>query len=548
MSHSPWWKSAVIYQPYLRSFQDSNGDGIGDIPGLIQRLDYLEGLGIDAVWVTPFYPSPMADFGYDVSDHTNIDPVFGTLSDIDSLIRHLHDRNIKVLIDFVAAHSSDRHQWFIESRSSRSHPKRDWYIWKDPKPDGSPPNNWLGRFDGLSAWEWDDKTEQYYLHSFLKEQPDINWRNPDARQAMLDVLHFWLQRGVDGFRVDAAYRAFKDLQFRDNPVNPDWHPGMEPSDRLFEVFSKNIPEIHDFNRMLRTLVDGYEDRLLIGELYKSLEEIIQHYGSNNDEFHLPLNSELMSSDFQWSAESVREIVDRYERLLPEGAWPNWTLGNHDKHRVASRIGIHQAKIGMMLLLTLRGTPTIYYGEELGMEDAWIPSEHIQDPWEKKAPGIGVGRDPERTPMLWDDSANAGFCSESVQPWLPIAHDYSSINVKAQKHDSRSCLSLTRALLRLRGQQPALQLGDYISLYSPSQLFCYRRFNEESDLVVALNFSSEYQEWTLPVEFRNQSTVLLSTFMDRQGGQLGHTLELRGNEGAIVQRNHQSQSPQTEEKR
>lgn len=538
MSHSTWWKSAVIYQTYLRSFQDSNGDGIGDIPGIIKRLDYLEWLGIDAIWVTPFYPSPMADFGYDVSDHTNIDPIFGTLSDVDSLIEYLHDSNLKILIDFVAAHTSDQHSWFIESRSSRIHPKRDWYIWKDSSANGEPPNNWIGRFDGLSAWEWDSKTEQYYLHSFLKEQPDINWRSPGARQAMLDVLHFWLQRGVDGIRVDAAYRAYKDSQFRDNPVNPDWHPGMEPSDRLFEVFSKNIPEIHDFNRMLRTLVDGYGDRLLIAELYKSLEEIVKHYGSN-DEFHLPLNSELMSSQCQWSAESVREIVERYERLLPEGAWPNWSLGNHDKHRVASRIGISQAKIGMMLLLSLRGTPTIYYGDELGMEDAWIPSEHIQDPWEKKSPGIGVGRDPERTPMLWDDSANAGFCVESVQPWLPITHDYSSINVKAQKQNSRSFLSLTRALLRLRRQQPALQLGDYMSLYSPPQVFCYRRFNETSDLVVALNFSSEYREWILPIEFRNQSTVLLSTFMDRQGGQLGDTLELRGNEGLIIQRRHQS---------
>ncbi|GET41600.1 alpha-amylase family glycosyl hydrolase [Microseira wollei] len=547
MSHSPWWKSAVIYQTYIRSFQDSNGDGIGDIPGIIQRLDYLEWLGIDAVWVTPFYPSPMADFGYDVSDHTNVDPVFGTLSDIDSLIRNLHGSNLKILIDFVAPHTSDRHQWFIESRSSRFHPKRDWYIWKDPNADGGPPNNWLGRFDGLSAWEWDGKTEQYYLHSFLKEQPDINWRNPDAKQAMLDVLHFWLQRGVDGIRVDAAYRAFKDPQFRDNPVNPDWHPGMEPSDRLFEVFSKNIPEIHDFNRMLRTLVEQYGHRLLIGELYKSLEEIIKHYGSN-DELHLPLNSELMSVRCQWSAECVREIVDRYERLLPEGAWPNWTLGNHDKHRVASRIGISQAKIGMMLLLTLRGTPTIYYGEELGMEDAWIPSEHIQDPWEKKAPGIGVGRDCERTPMLWDRSANAGFCPPSVWPWLPITHDYSNINVEAQKQDSRSFLSLTRALLHLRRQQPALQLGDYVSLYSPSQLFCYRRFDETSDLVVALNFSSEYQKWVLPIEFRNQSKVLLSTFMDRQGGCLGDTLELRGNEGLILERSYQSQSPHTKEQR
>jgi alpha-glucosidase len=457
------------------------------------------------------------------------------------LIQDSHNRNLKILVDFVAAHTSDQHSWFKESRSSRTNPKRDWYIWKDAGANGELPNNWLGRFDGLSAWEWDDKTEQYYLHSFLKEQPDVNWRNPDAKEAMLDVLHFWLQRGVDGIRVDAAYRAFKDLQFRDNPENPSWHPGMEPSDRLIEVFSKNIPEIHDFNRLLRRLVDQYGDRLLQGELYKSLEEIVKHYGAN-DELHLPLNSELMSSGCEWSAESVREVVDRYERLLPVGAWPNWSLSNHDKHRIVSRIGLAQAKIGMMLLLTLRGTPTIYYGDELGMEDGWIPAEHIQDPWEIKAPGIGVGRDPERTPMLWNNSANAGFCSESVIPWLPIAQDYSSINVEAQKSNSRSFLALTRSLLRVRRQQSALHLGEYQSLYSPPQLFCYRRFNETSDILIALNFSSQFQEWTLPIEFRNQSTVMLSTFMDRQGGQLRDIVELRGNEGLIIQRVDLSQSP------
>lgn len=534
MAHTPWWKSAVIYQVYLRSFQDSNNDGIGDVPGLIRRLDYLEWLGIDALWVTPFYPSPMADFGYDVSNHTDVDPVFGTLTDMDKLIAHAGDRQIKIIVDFVAAHTSDRHSWFLESRSSRSHEKRDWYIWKDGKPDGGLPNNWLGRFDGLSAWEWDEKTEQYYLHSFLKEQPDINWRNPDARKAMLDVLHFWLGRGVAGIRVDAAYRAFKDLLFRDNPVNPNWRSGMEPSDRLLEVFSKNIPEIHDFNRALRELVEGYGDRLLLGEMYKSLEEIIKHYGTRNDELHLPLNSELMSVNCQWNAEYIRDVVDRYEQLLPSGSWPNWTLGNHDKHRVASRIGIEGAKLAMMLLLTLRGTPTLYYGEELGMEDGWIPAEYIQDPWEKKAPGIGVGRDPERSPMLWDRSANAGFCPVSVLPWLPITHDYKNINVAVQKRDSRSFLSLTRALLQLRRQKPALQLGDYISLYSPSELFCYRRFSKTSDLIVVLNFSPEYRQWILPEEFRHQSTVLLSTFLDRRGGQLGDTLELRGYEGLIVE--------------
>lgn len=529
----PWWQSAVIYQVYLRSFQDSNGDGIGDIPGIIKRLDYLKWLGVDAIWVTPFYPTPMADFGYDVSDHSNVDPVFGTITDVDTLIQVCHESNIKLLIDFVAAHTSDQHRWFIESSSSCSNPKEDWYIWKYPTSEGNPPNNWIGRFDGLSAWEWNDQRQQYYLHSFLKEQPDINWRSLGAREAMLNVLHFWLQRGIDGFRVDAAYRAFKDPQFRDNPVNPDWHPGMEPSDRLLEVFNKNIPEIHNFNRMLRQVIDEYKgDRLLIAELYKSLEIIVKHYGAN-DEFHLPLNSELMSSDCQWNAEYVKEIVDRYERLLPEGAWPNWSLGNHDKHRVASRIGVAQARVGMMLLLTLRGTPTIYYGEELGLEDAWIPAEHIQDPWEKKAPGIGVGRDTERTPMLWDNSPNAGFCDDFVIPWLPITYDYSNLSVDAQKQNSRSFLCLTRALLRLRHQYQVLQLGDYVPLYSPPQLFCYKRFNDNEELIMALNFSSEYQEWILPIEFRNQSTILLSTFLDRQGGQLGDILELRGNEGLII---------------
>jgi alpha-glucosidase len=245
---------------------------------------------------------------------------------------------------------------------------------------------------------------------------------------------------------------------------------MEPSDRLLEVFSKNIPEIHNFNRALRELVDQYGDRLLIGEMYKSLEEIVQHYGTNNDGLHLPLNSELMSVHCQWNADYIRDVVERYERLLPPGAWPNWTLGNHDKHRVVSRIGREKAKLATMLLLTLRGTPTLYYGEELGMEDSWVPAEHIQDPWEKKAPGIGVGRDPERSPMLWDLSPNAGFCSDSVLPWLPITHDYQNNNVAVQKRDSRSFLSLTRGLLYLRRQQTALQLGDYTTLYSPSELF------------------------------------------------------------------------------
>lgn len=529
-----WWQSAVVYQIYLRSFQDTNGDGIGDLQGVIQRLDYLEWLGVDVVWLTPFFPSPMADFGYDVSDHKGVDPSFGSLADLEHLITLLHERNMRLIIDFVAAHTSDQHPWFLESRSSRSSPKRNWYLWKDAKIDGQPPNNWIGRFDGLSAWEWDDTTQQYYLHSFLKEQPDLNWRDPECEMAMLDVLAFWLDKGVDGFRVDAAYRAYKDPGFRDNPVNKEWKPGMEPSDQLHEVFNKNVPDIHDFNKMLRRFIDAKGDHLLIAELYKPLELIVQHHG-NNDEFHLPLNSELMSDDLIWQAESLRAIVERYEALLPSQAWPNWSLGNHDKHRIASRLGVDQARVAMMLLLTLRGTPTIYYGEELGMEDAWIPAEHVQDPWELQSPGIGVGRDPERTPMLWSFDENAGFCPPSVVPWLPITMDYADINVHQQTCNSRSFLSLTRALLALRKQHPCLQLGSYSSLYAPGNLLCYRRVLNSAELVIALNLDSNLKEWKLPAEYRQQSTILLSTRMDRLGGRCGQNLQLRANEGVILQR-------------
>ena len=532
MKKIPWWQSSVIYQIYIRSFQDANGDGIGDLKGVIQRIDYLEWLGIDVVWLTPFFPSPMADFGYDVSDHRDVDPTFGTLEDLEQLINLLHQRNIRIIIDFVAAHTSDQHPWFLESRSSRSSATRNWYFWKDPNSEGGPPNNWIGRFDGLSAWEWDPTTNQYYLHSFLKEQPDLNWRDQGCEAAMLNVIDFWLQKGVDGFRVDAAYRAYKDPEFRDNPVNKEWQPGMEPSDRLHEVYNKDVPDIHYFNKMLRSFVDARGEHLLIAELYKPLETIVKHYG-RDDEFHLPLNSELMSSDLVWHADQIRSVVERYESLLPAQAWPNWSLGNHDKHRVATRLGIAQARIAMMLVLTLRGTPTIYYGDELGMEDAWIPWEHIQDPWEIHAPGIGVGRDPERSPMHWNKDLHAGFCANNVVPWLPITTDHRLTNVEVQQTDPRSFLSLTKALLAMRRLYPSLQLGEYTSLYAPCNLFCFRRHHGNEDFIIALNLDACEHEWMLPNEYRHQSTVLLSTAMDRQGGQLGDKLQLRGNEGVIV---------------
>ena len=532
MTASPWWKSSVIYQVYLRSFQDTNRDGIGDIRGVIQRIDYFEWLGIDVVWLSPFFPSPMADFGYDVSDHQDVDSTFGNIEDLDKLISLLHQRNIKIIIDYVAAHTSDQHPWFIESKSSLSNPKRSWYFWKDPQPNGLPPNNWIGRFDGNSAWELDTQTSQYYLHSFLKEQPDLNWRDPACEEAMFNIIDFWLKRGIDGFRVDAAYRAYKDPLFRDNPPNLDWHDGMEPSDRLHEVYNKNVPDIHVFNKKLRKFVDARGDHLLISELYKPLELIVKHYGSN-DEFHLPLNSELMNSDLVWNAFEIRKIVRRYETLLPADAWPNWSIGNHDKHRVATRLGQAQAKVAMMLLLTLRGTPTLYYGDELGMEDAWIPSEHIKDPWEIQAPNIGVGRDPERSPMQWSGGRNAGFCAKTVTPWLPVTSNHDQFNVEAQKSKSTSFIWLTKSLLALRKQLTCLQLGDINELYSPNNVFCYRRSYEAEDLIIALNLDNHENEWMLPAEFRMNSTVLLSTALDRQGGLLRECLQLRANEGIIL---------------
>lgn len=541
MTKHPWWQTAVIYQIYLRSFQDSNSDGIGDLAGLMSRVDYLSWLGIDAVWITPFFPSPMADFGYDVSDHTDVDPTFGHLSDFECLVQELHSRNIRIVIDFVAAHTSSQHSWFLDSCSSRYSSKRNWYIWKDAAGDGQPPNNWIGRFDGLSAWEFDPHTKQYYLHSFLKEQPDLNWRDPDCEAAMLGVLDFWMAKGVDGFRVDAAYRAYKDPDFRDNPINPDWKPGMEPSDRLYEVYNKNVPDIHDFNRKIRSHIDTHGGILLAAELYKPLEIIVQHHGTG-DEFHLPLNSELMSSDLNWEANAVKQIIERYEQLLPRHAWPNWSVGNHDKHRVVSRLGIDQARIAMMLLLTLRGTPTIYYGDELGMKDAWIPPEHIQDPWELKAPGIGVGRDPERTPMLWNDQLHAGFCSDLVQPWLPISGESEVCNVEHQKARPRSFLMFTRTLLFLRRKLVALQLGEYSSLYSGSGILCFLRRHLDDELIVALNFTSEAHTWVLPQEYRDCSQILLSSTMDRVGGALGESVFLRANEGLIIARHPLRSSP------
>jgi alpha-glucosidase len=345
-----WWQSGVIYQIYARSFQDTNGDGIGDLNGIASRPNHLVELGIDAIWLTPIFTSPMADFGYDVADYCGIDPMFGTLQDFDQLLAAIHGKGLKLILDFVPNHTSDRHPWFIESRSSVTSARRDWYIWRDPKPDGSPPNNWISEFGG-PAWTLDQVTGQYYYHAYLSRQPDLNWRNPAVRSAMLDVLRFWLERGVDGFRVDAIHHLFEDAELRHNPVNPEWRAGMSPARRLIRLRTMVQPEVHDAIRQMRQVADQYEDRLQIGEVYLPIDRLMAYYGESLTGFQLPFNFHLISAP--WEPAAIAGLIELYERSLPSGGWPNLVLGNHDRSRVATRLGLDQARVAAMLLLTLR---------------------------------------------------------------------------------------------------------------------------------------------------------------------------------------------------
>ena len=528
MPGQTWWKKGVIYQIYPRSFQDSNGDGVGDLTGITSRLGYVANLGIDAIWISPIYPSPMADFGYDVADYCGVHPLFGTLEDFDKLVADAHGRGLKVILDFVPNHSSDQHAWFKESRSSRDNSKRDWYIWKDAKPDGSPPNNWVSNFGG-SAWKWDEATGQYYYHAFLVEQPDLNWRNPDLREAMHDVLRFWLNRGVDGFRVDVIWHLIKDAEFRDNPPNPSWHPGKPEIDSLLQVHSTDQPEVHDVIAGMRKVLDEYPDRVLIGEIYLPTERLVTYYGKDLSGAQLPFNFQLIQT--AWNARAITKLVDEYEAAIPTGGWPNWVLGNHDQPRIAARVGSAQARVAAMLLLTLRGTPTMYYGDEIGLARVEIPPDRVQDPWEKNEPGLGFNRDPERTPMQWDASATAGFSEH--EPWLPLSADHALINVETLSTDPASITSLYRKLISLRRSQPALAIGGYRPVETSGAVFAFRRSHETQYAAVVLNLSSD--PVTVPASMLHQSgKVVLSTYMDRDGEELASDIALRGDEGLIIE--------------
>jgi alpha-glucosidase len=489
----PWWESAVIYQIYPRSFQDSDCDGVGDIEGIRGRLDYIAGLGVDAIWLSPIFPSPMADFGYDVSDYCAVDPIFGTLDDIERLIAEAHERGLRLLLDFVPNHSSTVHPWFAESRSSRDNPKRDWYIWRDGAPGGEPPNNWTSDMGG-PAWEWDHATGQYYLHTFLKEQADLNWRNPEVRAAMTDVLRFWFDRGVDGFRIDVLWHCIKAEDLPDNPANPDFVPGMGEKFLVLQHHSANQPEIHELAAAFRMLADSYGERLLVGEICLPVDELMRYYGSvDAPGVHLPFNFQLFEAP--WDAATLAAIIAAYETALPPEGWPNWVLGSHDAPRLAGRIGDLQARVAAMLLLTLRGTPTLYQGDELGIGRVSIPPEHIRDPQDLRQPGLGLGRDAARTPMAWNDSAYAGF--SEVEPWLPLHGSWPVHNVESEDRDPASMLTLYRRLLAVRRRHASLRTGGFRLVPSDEGVLQYERWDADERLLIALNMRSETRRLFLP---------------------------------------------------
>ena len=531
-----WWQRGVIYQVYPRSFYDSDGDGLGDLNGLIAKLDYLRDLGIDAVWVSPFYPSPDADFGYDVTDHTAVDPRLGDLAAFDRLLAGLHDRGMKLIIDLVVTYVSDQHPWFIEARASRTSPKRDWFLWADAKPDGSPPNNWLSAFGG-SGWQWDSATGQYYYHSFTAQQPDLNWRNPDLQAAMYEIARFWLERGVDGFRIDAAHWILKDPDLRDNPPNTappsDVARSMGEYDTQLHLYDKGHPNCHAVFAAYRRLIDSYSTpehpRFAVGEIHVfDWPEWAKYYGENLTGLHMPFNFGLVGA--AWRVPVIRGVVEGVEAAVPAGGWPNYVLGNHDEPRIAGRIGRVAARAAMLLLLTLRGTPTIYQGDEIGMENGIIPPDRILDPWGKFNPAMN--RDVARTPFQWSAGPNAGFSPAGGKTWLPTHPNADSgVNVADQEPDPASMLNLTRALLRLRRGSVALYGGTYQTIpHTPEDVYAYLRSHGADRLLIVLNFAADSR----PVGVRGSGDVLLSTDPERPSGTVDlAALRLHPHEGLII---------------
>jgi alpha-glucosidase len=509
----PWWRHAVFYEIYPRSFADSNNDGIGDLNGIASKLDYLKDLGVDAIWITPCFPSPQVDFGYDVSDYEAIDPMYGTMKDFDRLVSEGKRRNIRIILDFVVNHTSDQHKWFLDSKWSKTSEHRDWYIWRDGKAPGQPPNNWLSTF-GLSAWKLDPKTNQYYYHYFYPQQPDLNWRNPAVEKAMLDGTRFWYKRGVAGFRLDAVDTLFEDPKLTDNPVLPGTDKFGRPN--MEEKYDKKLPEVHGVMRKLRSAADEFGS-VLIGETWTSnVSELKDYYGEHNDELQLPMD--LMMTEFKGlSAEQYRKHI---AAVNAAGHWPVYVITNHDIVRSYTRYadGAHNDNIAKMmaaLYLTLRGTAIMYYGEEIGMENNDPKSkDEVQDPIGKLGWPLEKGRDGERTPMQWNEGQNAGF--SKAKPWLPVPTSFKTHNVASEMKDANSVLSFYRQLLALRHKEAALLEGDYLSLNeNDSNVLTYvRRYKDEAILVV-LNMSASDQKVGLDLSSlgfaQPRLSVLLTSF-------------------------------------
>lgn len=515
----PWWQSAIVYQIYPWSFQDSNGDGIGDLPGIISRLDYLNGsadsLGVDAIWLSPMYPSPMQDFGYDVSDYCEIDPRFGTLADFDRLTAEAHRRGIRVVMDLVLNHTSDQHPWFIESRASRTSAKRDWYYWADGKGSRRPPNNWAARFGG-SAWTRDRHTDQYYLHSFLPEQPDLNWTNPAVREAVFDVVRFWLDRGVDGFRLDAINWLGKDTGWPDNP----WRFAWRSYYRQVHRYDRDQPHTHEALRALRASLKDRGDIFLVGETSSDTPGgPAAFYGDGSNELHEVFDFRLLRS--HWHPDVFRRLILDSDRAVPQGGWPPVVFSNHDQSRHIDRYGsggdpIRRARAAALLLFTLRGTPFVYYGEELGLRDGRLRRADLRDPYTIRYWPWKSGRDPARTPMPWNNGAAAGFTSGTA--WLPLSQDWRQTNVACEQHDPDSMLSLYKRLIRMKKGSQALTAGAYHPVDGgPEECLVFRRESQEEgrreSLLVAVNFSTQAQKISLPADssgFARTGTLMCST--------------------------------------
>jgi alpha-glucosidase len=520
-----WWRDGVLYQIYIRSFADSNGDGIGDLQGVIDHLDHLEWLGVNGIWLSPITPSPDRDWGYDVSDYRDVDPELGDLATLDRLVSDAASRDIRVILDLVPNHTSDLHPWFLDARTSRDAEHRGWYVWRDPRPDGSPPNNWLSVFGG-PAWELDERTGQFYLHSFLVEQPDLDWWNEDVRHEFEDIVRFWFDRGIAGFRIDVANGLIKDRELRDNdPATADDPEEVRRRGQRF-VNNMNRPEVHEIYRDWREIAETFDPvRILVGETWIfDLREVARFYGQTGDELHLCFNFPFIFSSFE--AETLRAMVETTEESLPPFAQPAWAASNHDVGRFPTRWAGDRpdaARCGLMTLLTLRGTPFLYYGDEIGMLEVPVRGEDLRD-----GPGrIGeaqMGRDPGRTPMRWNARPGAGFAPNDVRPWLPIG-DARAINVEDQREVRGSMLHLCRDLIALRRETPDLRSGAYASLPSPPGAWSWRR---GSATTVAVNLSDG--RVTVPVD---PGTIAIGTDRSRDGERVDGDLSLGPWEGAVL---------------